>query len=210
MTDRDRDPQPGQDRRQALVLAAFECIATKGFEGLRLRDVAAGAGIDHSTLHHYFPTKQDLVGEVVAYATRKFWPTMPADGSPADRLRHHLASLSELVQEQPKLFVVLGELDLRAHRDAAIRSIIDEHEAGWRAALAEVLESGALKARTEAGCEPGRSDDLDVADTVELIIASVKGIVLLPDRAADTLGQLARLLTADRRYRWDRRDRPDR
>lgn len=54
-------PRSGEDRRQALVEAAFRCIAEKGFEGLRLRDVAAKVGIDHSTLHYHFPTKEDLV-----------------------------------------------------------------------------------------------------------------------------------------------------
>ncbi|MGH3813794.1 MAG: helix-turn-helix domain-containing protein [Pseudonocardiaceae bacterium] len=44
-----------------MVRAAFDVIAEKGFEGLRLREVAAQVGIDHSTLHYYFPTRQDLV-----------------------------------------------------------------------------------------------------------------------------------------------------
>jgi DNA-binding transcriptional regulator YbjK len=35
----------GQERREALIRAAYSHIASKGFEGLRLRDVAAEAGI---------------------------------------------------------------------------------------------------------------------------------------------------------------------
>jgi AcrR family transcriptional regulator len=179
--------RPGEDRRQALVRAAFGCIATKGFEGLRLRDVAAEVGIDHSTLHHYFATKADLVAGVVEHATRQFWPTMPADGSPGERLHHHLAALARMITEQPALFTVMGELDLRAHRDPAIRSIIDGHEEGWRIVLGEVLRRGA---KQEAW--PQR---LDVASGVELIIATVKGVARLPDRADDVLAELERLLT---------------
>ena len=48
-----RQTRVGQDRRQALVEAAYRRIAECGFEGLRLRDVAAEVGIDHSTIHHY-------------------------------------------------------------------------------------------------------------------------------------------------------------
>jgi AcrR family transcriptional regulator len=183
-------PQTGEERRQALVRAAFGCIAERGFEGLRLRDVAAEVGIDHSTLHHYFASKQDLVAGVVDYATRQFWPTMPAEGGAIDRLGYHLAALGRMIREQPALFTVMGELDLRARRDPAIRAIIDRHEQGWRIVLEEVLGRAAK--------EGALTRDLDVAAGVELIIAAVKGVRQLPERAEDVLAQLNRLLTAGR------------
>jgi AcrR family transcriptional regulator len=183
-------PQTGEERRQALVRAAFGCIAEKGFEGLRLRDVAAEAGIDHSTLHHYFTSKQDLVAGVVDHATRQFWPTMPAEGGATDRLQYHLAALGRMIREQPTLFTVMAELDLRARRDPAIRSIIDRHEEGWRIVLEEVLRRAAK--------EGALAQHLEVATGVELIIAAVKGVRQLPDRAEDVLAQLNRLLTARR------------
>jgi len=183
-------PRSGGTRRQALVDAAFRCIAEKGFEGLRLRDVAAEVGIDHSTLHHYFPTKEALVAGVVELATRQFWWTMPSEGRPAEQLRHHLAVLGRMVEERPALFIVLGELDLRASRDAAVRSIIDRHEEGWRTALADLLRRGAE--------EGAWAEGLDVAAAVELIIAAVKGVRLLPNGAEDVLQQLERLLAGRR------------
>jgi AcrR family transcriptional regulator len=180
----------GEERRQALVRAAFGRIADKGFEGLRLREVAAEVGIDHSTLHHYFASKQDLVAGVVDYATRQFWPTMPAEGGAIDRLQYHLAALGRMIQEQPALFTVMAELDLRARRDPAIRSIIDRHEQGWRIVLEEVLRRAAK--------EGALTQNLDVATGVELIIAAVKGVRQLPDRAEDVLAQLNGLLAGKR------------
>jgi AcrR family transcriptional regulator len=173
----------GDDRRLALVRAAFDGIARHGFEGLRLRTVAAAAGIDHSTLHHYFPTKEHLVSEVVDYTTRQFWPTMPAEGGGRERLRAHLAALGRLIRDRPDLFIVLAELELRADRDPAIRSIIENVEDGWRAVLAEALDGAGL---------PGPTDP---AVAVDLIIATVKGVRLAPDRAGRTLRHLADLLT---------------
>ena len=178
---------PGKERRQALVGAAFRSIAERGFEGLRLRGVAAEVGIDHSTLHHYFPTKEDLVAGVVEYATRQFWPTIPNEGSPTEKLRYHLAALVRMIEERPALFTVLSELDLRAGRDAAVRSIIDRHEEGWRVVLTEVLGRGAEEGIWAEG--------LDTSKGVELIIAAVKGVGLNPDSAGDVLRQLERLLT---------------
>lgn len=127
---------------------------------------------------------------VVEHATRQFWWTMPAEGHPAEQLRHHLAVLGRMVDEWPALFIVLGELDLRASRDAAVRSIIDRHEEGWRTALAELLRRGAGEGVWAEG--------LDTATAVELIIATVKGVRLLPNGAEDVLQQLARLLAGQR------------
>ncbi len=177
------EARAGGDRRQALIESAFWRIAEKGFEGLRLREVAAEAGIDHSTLHHYFPKKEDLVAGVVEYATRQFWWTAPAGGDPGEKLRAHLAALGRMVRERPELFVVMGELDLRASRDEAVRSIVERHEQGWRVVLTEVLEEGTW------------AEGLDVHAGVELIIAAVKGVRLIPDEAKAVLGQLESLLT---------------
>lgn len=182
-------------RRESLVLAAFQCISEKGLEGLRLRDVAVGAGIDHSTLHHYFATKQALVSAVVDYSTRQFWATMPADGTTTERLAYHLRALSALIVERPALFTVLAELDLRARRDPEVRAVLGQHEAGWRAALRAVLSDVGVAQHDNHLAD----SEMQISGTVELIIAAVKGVRLLPDRAGAVLDSLEQLLIAPSR-----------
>jgi AcrR family transcriptional regulator len=165
------------NRQEALVQAAFDAIASKGFEGLRLRAVAAEVGIDHSTLHHYFATKQDLVAAVVDFATGQLRAT-PARGSTSERLNHHLGVLTTAIAERPELFLVLRELDLRATRDPAVRATVASREEGWRASLTEVLGDPAA---------------------AELVIAAVKGVSLRPDLAPAVLGRLGRLLGGGRK-----------
>jgi AcrR family transcriptional regulator len=178
-------PEPREEnrseRRQALIEAAFALIAKRGFEGLRLRDVAEAAGIDHSTLHHYFSTKQDLIDGVVGYAVGLFRLGREHQAEP-ESLHLHLAGQAQLMDERPDLFVVMRELDLRAMRDAAVRRIIERPEEGWRSALATRLESGGFTA--------GGNPD----DAVELIIAAIKGISLHPRSAADVFSMLEQLL----------------
>jgi AcrR family transcriptional regulator len=169
------------DRRSALVKAAFDVIARDGFEGLRLRAVAADAGIDHSSLHHHFATKQDLISAVVTFATDPLRSTIPHDGAPGERLRGHLATLAAMMRSQPDLFVVLAEIDLRARRDPAIAAAVKAVEDGWRQALTQLLTS------VEVHGDPGV--------LTELVIATVKGIRLRPASAADVLDALATLLS---------------
>jgi AcrR family transcriptional regulator len=174
------------DRRADLVRAAFTCVAERGFEGLRLRAVAVEVGIDHSTLHHYFPTKEDLVAAVVEHATRQFWDTMPAGDDARSRLHGHLATLGRMIGEQPALFTVLTELDLRAQRDPAVAALMERYVTGWRVALGDVLRLGVEQGAWSFG------DDA----TVELVIAVVKGVRLRPDLAEAVLAQLERLITS--------------
>ena len=65
-----------KDRRDALVRAAYNQIAERGFEGLRTREVAGGAGVNIATLHYYFPTKEKLIEGVVEHAMERFRTTV--------------------------------------------------------------------------------------------------------------------------------------
>lgn len=173
------------DRRQALVRAAFAAIAERGFEGFRLRPIAAAAGIDHSTLHHYFRTKADLIAAVLEHMTSQFEGTMRTDLEPAARLRHHLSEIATAVAQRPEVFIVLDEIDLHARRDEAMAARLRHDEQGWRDALAAIFDEGIRHRVWPAG--------LDVDASVELVIATVKGIRLRPDSAEPVVRQLCDL-----------------
>ena len=169
------------DRRSALVREAFRLIAEHGLEGLRLRTVAAAAGIDHSTLHHYFATKQDLIIAVVQLATEPLRSTIADHGSPRERLEGHLTTLGDMIRSRPELFVVLAEIDLRARRDVGVAVAVNGVEAGWRRALTALLRDSLSTADPEA--------------TAELVIAAVKGVRLTPGLATSVLTTLQGLLS---------------
>jgi TetR/AcrR family transcriptional repressor of nem operon len=159
------------DRRGEIVRAAFRQVASVGFEGLRLRQIAAEVGIDQSTLHHHFPTKQDIVAGIAEYAISQF-----ASTPPARTLRAHLDHMHALLVRRPEVFVVTAELQLRARRDPEVRAVMARHETVWRAWLRELLGA--------AGSPGG----------VELVIAVVNGVHLGPDNAAAAFDQLTTLL----------------
>lgn len=175
-------------RRQALVEAAFARIASGGLEGLRLRQVAGDVGIDHSTLHHHFATKQDLLLDVAAYTTRQFWTDAFDRPDPAQALRAHLAEIAARTTDWPELFVVISELDLRALRDPAMREALRQLEAGWRERLRALFVRGIADGTW-------RAIDPDVA--CELVIATAKGLRHVPRHAGAVFGQLEALLEGD-------------
>ncbi|BCB88412.1 TetR/AcrR family transcriptional regulator [Phytohabitans suffuscus] len=53
--------RPGNpDTREAILTAAREAFAERGFEAASIRGIATSAGVDPALVHHYFGTKEQL------------------------------------------------------------------------------------------------------------------------------------------------------
>jgi AcrR family transcriptional regulator len=166
-----------EDRKQALVLAAFNQIAQRGFEGLRTREVAAGVGLNIATLHYYFPTKEALIRGVVAHAMERFRSTLAPHGSPADQLRNHLRAVRKLLRDEPEVGAVMGELALRSARDASLARIMGEANTAWHRTLRGLLQRAAREGHLDR--------ELDHDDVAALIMATLISMTLPSSVSAD-------------------------
>ena len=73
---------PGHQRRDALLTAAMEHLATRGISDLSLRELAEALGTSHRMLTYYFGSKEGLLTEIVRAvegAQRKVWDELIAD-----------------------------------------------------------------------------------------------------------------------------------
>jgi AcrR family transcriptional regulator len=177
-------------RRQELLLAAFDQLADRGFEGLRTRDVAAAAGVNVATLHYYFPTKETLIAGVLEHAMERFRTTITPSSSHDTLLRSHFAGVRRLARSDPTLFAVMGELALRSARDPAIAVLFERMLRSWQAAMRAMI----LHTTVGGGKLSGREADAQAA----MAVAAVMGACMLPGdrdaRLAQTLRQLERQL----------------
>jgi AcrR family transcriptional regulator len=55
-------------RRQDILAAARSQMASRGYLGLNMRDIAAGAGVSAGTLYSYFATKEEIFATLYAEA----------------------------------------------------------------------------------------------------------------------------------------------
>jgi AcrR family transcriptional regulator len=167
-------PEPPQTpppaRKRELVEAAFTGIAENGFEGLRTRHIAEAVGVNIATLHYYFPTKEALVRAVLAHAAGRFAATFSTKGSPAERLRGHLAAVREVLKHDTQLSVVMGELVLRARRDPAMATIMDEIDQRWHTMLRELVARGV----EDGSLRP----DLQPDSVAAVLVAACRGVGL--------------------------------
>ena len=184
--------EAGVNRREQLVTIAMNLIATKGFEGLRFQEVAEEAGINNATLYHHFATKEALIQGVVGRLTAelKLQRVRPKEqpANARDELRLEFEDVRQLLRAQPKLFVVLTELALRALRDPAIRKIGENRDDFWRGRLSDIVEGGIAQ-----GVFRG---DIDVDTTVTAVMMQVKGIGHHATMAKRRRGEVDKAITA--------------
>lgn len=171
----------GVDTRDALVVAAREEFAEKGFAAATVRSIGARAGVDPAMINHYFGGKAGLFREVTHI------PLDPAGGldavlaGPRDHLGLRLATHILGIWEQP---------GFREPVLALVRSALSEP--GSERALREYFETQLLPrvAAVAQGPDPERQAALAASHVVGVVLARhVLGLGVL---ASPTIDELAR------------------
>lgn len=148
------EPKSAQTRRRILDAAAH-VLSAKGYAGLRLNDVAAQAELQAPAIYYYYPSRDDLIEEVMWAGIADMrehviamLDGLPANVSPLDRL---LAAVEAHLRH---------ELEISDYTTAAIRNsgqvpqgirkrqILEEQRYGevWRRLINEMARSGQLRA----------------------------------------------------------------
>ncbi|WP_030598999.1 TetR/AcrR family transcriptional regulator [Streptomyces fulvoviolaceus] len=173
-----------EERRAAIVTAALEVIAERGYRGASLAAVAERVGLTQQGLLHYFPTKDALL--VAVLEERDRWDAVPTRPLRLDLL----ASLVEYNAMRPGIIqtfsALLGESVTEEH---PTRGYFTERYAQVRAGMAEVLRAE-YGDRLPNGLTPER--------TAPLLVAVMDGLQyqwLLDPDAVDMPGAFRDFLT---------------
>nr|WP_238304786.1 MULTISPECIES: TetR/AcrR family transcriptional regulator [Mycobacterium] len=141
--------------RRRILDAAAHVLSAKGYAGLRLNDVAAQAELQAPAIYYYYPSRDDLIEEVM-------WAGI------ADMREHVVTVLDALPDDVGALDRLLAaveahlrhELEISDYTTAAIRNagqvpqairkrqILEEQRYGevWRRLINDMARSGALRA----------------------------------------------------------------
>jgi AcrR family transcriptional regulator len=104
----DDAPQAGggaQDRRTLILACAAELFATRGVAAATVRDIGEAAGVLSGSLYHYFPSKDAIVGEVLAQfmadVQRRFAEVARRSRTPEQTVRGLVHETLAVIQEHP-------------------------------------------------------------------------------------------------------------
>jgi AcrR family transcriptional regulator len=131
--------------RPALIAAAAELFADRGYDGVTVDGVVQRAGLSKGTFYHHFETKQALFLAVVEdrldqparelmQMTSRAQPDTPTAGRVS-------AELGRLAHRERESVLLAEELRLRAAREESARPLWQRRQAAMRTALAATLRA---------------------------------------------------------------------
>lgn len=174
------------DKAQRIVDAMRESVARRGAAGSTFEHVAREAGVSRGLLHYYFGTKERLLVEVVRRDTELRVERLDERLAPAksvdDVIEALVASLNDVIENEPSFFLLLFELFSAGRRNPDIEKEVGQLFERTRSHVAEVLDTkqaeGVVKLRFPA------------ADVVSYLFALGDGVALqvLSDKSRDSTG----------------------
>lgn len=133
-----------RDQRSHILAVALHLMAEHGVHAMGMRSLATACGINVATIYHYFPSKADLLREVVAHQRYEelLDQVPPVDPSlpPAERLAELLRWIWRQMATQDDMWrLLLGE-SLRGDPDviataAGLTMRFEEALDGWLSGL---------------------------------------------------------------------------
>ena len=99
-----------------IAETARELFLEKGFDGVKMQELADRAGVNKGLLHHYFKNKQSLFDEVFANAINQLFGKLEKgfdqEGSLKDKINMIVDAYFEMLLSNPKLPIfVFSELN---------------------------------------------------------------------------------------------------
>lgn len=104
------------DRRAQIKALATREFATKGYHGTSITDIAKACDTVKSRLYYYFPSKADLLYEILddhaKYLQVCLLPLMDTDERPEDKLRAYALNMIKInIEHRDQHKLILSEID---------------------------------------------------------------------------------------------------
>jgi AcrR family transcriptional regulator len=140
-------PSNTNERRAEIVRAARQVIAERGFQELRVSDIARLAGTSPSAVHYHFRSRDEILDAVVSLAEDSFYTQIELARLAPERPAARLLALLDLggrgnSPDSAVSWRVWLEIWARALHDrhtARTRELLDRR---WRSTLAEAVRDG--------------------------------------------------------------------
>jgi AcrR family transcriptional regulator len=160
------------DKRLHILRSAIRALAGRGYEGIRLRDIARSADVSVGVLQHYFETREQLLSEAFEQASLDLlsrWET--AAQLDLDPWQTIVALVDELALD-PKVrehCIVWTEFCASATRHTNLYAPLTRIYASWRQLFATAITEGIQEGLFRPA--PG----LTVDDILDLLLTHIDG-----------------------------------
>jgi AcrR family transcriptional regulator len=101
--------------REEMLEKCFHFFSRKGYAKVTMREIADEIGISTGTLYHYFSTKENILGELIAWAGEKNVSAYISRVKPADSIRHRFKLIVDFWKENGNFYqnIMLLTIDMQ-------------------------------------------------------------------------------------------------
>lgn len=96
------------NQSERILQTAFECISSKGYANVSMRDIADEAGVALSQLTYHYKNKDGLLTEVIKMMIQEYLMEVEEHlrkgVTPKEKLSDLITYFQEVLEENPKLF----------------------------------------------------------------------------------------------------------
>jgi AcrR family transcriptional regulator len=163
------------ERRQALLRAARDVFATKGYHDAKVDDIVARALVAKGTFYLYFPDKRSVFSELVDLLFQRLGAAILTVDPVADvdaQVKHNIRAIVATLLDDPALTTIL--LSFAAGMDPAFVAKIRSFYEGVRTLLSESLAEGQRLGIVAPG-DAGLFAIFTIGGLKELLAGSVSG-----------------------------------
>ncbi|MFC9898461.1 TetR/AcrR family transcriptional regulator [Nocardia sp. NPDC127579] len=142
--------------RGAILRASLILFAETGFHGTSIRQLAASVGITTATLYAHFPSKDDVLAELITVGHEQMWRALEAAAAehtdPADRLVALVGAHARMHIDYAALAVVINN-ELHVLPAARAEAALAQRDKCFHL-LADTIRAGAADGRFEVDAPP--------------------------------------------------------
>lgn len=150
------------ERREALIAAAVQVVAKRGFRRLTYRSIAEEAGVAHGLVRHHFGTIDTLIVEALKHCCDVTLATIQLD-PPSGDVEDFLQGLIESLQSDSETQLFQYEVMLESRRTESLRKPVADMLSLYKGIVRQGLN------------RMGLADD---SVLVEFVYACLEGITL--------------------------------
>lgn len=105
--------------REEMLEKCFHFFSRKGYSKVTMREIADEIGISTGTLYHYFSTKENILGELIAWAGEKNVNDYISRIKPADSIRQRFKLIVDFWKENGNFYQNIMLLTIDMQRNAS-------------------------------------------------------------------------------------------
>lgn len=143
-----------EEQRARILEAARKVFARKG-SAATMTDVARAASVSQGLTYHYFPSKQELIHELVKQALQaapaRTQQELEAPGTPGERLASLVSQMVEHRRERPEFFQLFGQVLSDEAIPDDLRQLVQEHGRFLQDHLRQLIIEGQATGEVASG-----------------------------------------------------------